>query len=130
MEFFTYGTLRPGGDLYGQIEAVVVDDYEASLEGRLFVLPSGYPILVEAEPGYPIMGRILTLPDSPVTLQRLDRIEGSGRPDSLYLRVTRRVITARGDTMAWVYVCKSEHATGVLSSSQELIDGDWFGYRS
>ena len=127
MDFFAYGTLRPGGELYGQIQEVVLDECGATIEGRLFVLSEGYPILVLAEPGYPITGRLLTLPDSPVTLERLDRIEGVRLPNSPYIRVQRRIVTDRGDTMAWMYICKSEQAGWVLNAASELVQGDWLG---
>lgn len=126
MNFFAYGSLRPGGALHGQISSMVHGQCEAVLEARLFVFSDGYPIVVDGEPAYPVVGTLLDLPDSPVTLQRLDEIEGVRDPRSPYQRVQRRVHSDRGDEMAWVYLATYDAAAEVVMDCRELDHGDWF----
>lgn len=130
MNLFVYGTLRRGASRYDQIASLVYDECEAFIDARLFVLPDGEPILVEGEPCYPVAGELLTLADSPVILQRLDEIEGVRDPDSPYHRVQRRVQSARGDDLAWVYLCRSEAMGEVVLGGHELYDGDWLRHRA
>lgn len=130
MRFFAYGSLRPGGSLHHLIERDVSEHWPGYIEGRLFLLPIGYPILVEGDRSYPVTGDVLEMPDSPIVLRRLDEIEATAVPDSPYLRVQRLVGSDRGDTMAWVYVCKDTELATVMSVSSELEDGDWFAHRS
>ena len=99
---------------------------EGYFEGRLFVQENELPVLVEAEPAYPVLGAMLDLPDSPIVLDRLDAIMGTRDPRSVYLRVQRRIGCDRGDEMAWVYLCKDMEVATVAASSAEILEGDWF----
>ena len=98
---FFYGTLKRGHanhDLYcrGYLHAL-----EATVRGRLYHLPSGYPALVvpEDDPGE--------------RLPALDRLEGfvpAGQ--SLYRRVLIPAETSGGDgVLAWAYVIEGTSGT-------------------
>ena len=126
MNFFAYGPLRPGGNRHSEIADMVHGQCEGYFEGRLFVRDDGLPILVEAEPAYPVLGAMLDLPDSPVVLERLDAVIGTRDPRSVYLRVQRRIGCDRGDEMAWVYLCKDTEVATVAAGSEEILEGDWF----
>jgi len=126
MNVFVYGALRPGGSLFDEIQDMVHGETDAYFEGRLFVLEEGYPIVVEGPEAYPVTGVLLDVPESPISLERLDRIEGVRDPKSPYRRVQRRVGSDRGDEMAWIYVCKEDFFGSVMSACTELDQGDWF----
>lgn len=128
MNVFVYGTLRPGASRWAAIEARVTAQAEAWLEGRLFVLADGNPILVESSEAAMVRGDLLVLPDSPAVLTELDRLEGVVDPRSPYQRVERQVQSVRGDDLAFVYVCKPDVAYQVLADGHEVAEGDWFYY--
>ena len=107
---------------------MVHGECDAWLEARLFALPEGYPILLDSRSGYPVTGVLLELPDSPITLRRLDEIEGVKDPGSPYRRVQRRVGCDRGDEMAWLYVCRDDAITRVTANGTEVLSGDWLSY--
>jgi gamma-glutamylcyclotransferase (GGCT)/AIG2-like uncharacterized protein YtfP len=45
---FTYGTLKPGGRLFHHISHAVRETVPASICGRLYDTPFGYPLLLDA----------------------------------------------------------------------------------
>jgi gamma-glutamylcyclotransferase (GGCT)/AIG2-like uncharacterized protein YtfP len=145
---FFYGTLKRGHanhDLYcrGYLRAE-----EATVRGRLYDLPSGYPALVvpeedvraigTADPlgdaseqqlahakvyrpdGTLVAGELLTFDDPGERLPALDRLEGfdPARP-SLYRRVLIPAETSGGEgVLAWAYVIEG-------SSGTHLPGGSW-----
>jgi gamma-glutamylcyclotransferase (GGCT)/AIG2-like uncharacterized protein YtfP len=145
---FFYGTLKRGHanhDLYcrGYLRAE-----EATVRGRLYDLPSGYPALVvpeedvratgTADPlgdaskqqldhagvhrpdGALVFGELLTFDDPEGRLPALDRLEGfdPSRP-SLYRRVLIPAETSVGDgLLVWAYVIEG-------SSGAYLPGGSW-----
>jgi len=58
---FAYGTLKPGGKMFRHISHTVRDALPATIPGRLYETPFGYPLLVVAEKGdeVPISGVVL-----------------------------------------------------------------------
>jgi gamma-glutamylcyclotransferase (GGCT)/AIG2-like uncharacterized protein YtfP len=126
MNVFAYGRLRSGGgDLYDQVKDRVLETCPAVLEGRLFALADGRAIAVEGEPSYPVQGEVLTTADSPTILKLLDGLFEVRHPDSPYHRVQRRVLSDRGDELAWVYLCKHDALSHVFMDGSEIEDGDW-----
>lgn len=125
MNLFVYGTLRPGASRFAAIEGRVSAQAEAWLEGRLFRLPSGEPILLEGGEASMVLGELLVLPDSPLVLRELDALEGVNTPDSPFQRVQRQVQSARGDDLAFVYLCKPDAVYSVLADGVEIASGDW-----
>ncbi len=99
---------------------------EGTFEGQLFAMPDGRAIAVEGEPGYPVVGDLLYLADSPAVMKEIDRIVGVKNPRSLYQRVHRQVISDSGDNMVWMYICKVAEVDQVLAEGTELVEGDWF----
>ena len=128
MNLFAYGTLRPEASRFALIADQVVAQVEGSIEGRLFVLPEGNPILVEGSDAGIVKGELLLLPDLPQLLRDIDRIEGIAHPASPYHRVQRQVQTVRGDDIAFVYVCKPDRVSQVTAGATELHQGDWFAW--
>lgn len=58
---FVYGSLRPGGDLWGAIEPHVVEVAPATVAGRLYWHEGGeWPLLVTEHPGR-VLGDLLQL---------------------------------------------------------------------
>jgi gamma-glutamylcyclotransferase (GGCT)/AIG2-like uncharacterized protein YtfP len=100
----------------------------AVFEGRMYILESNYPILVEREPAYPIIGEMLDLPDSTVVFQRIDLVEGVGDPGSPYNRVQRRILSDRGDQMAWLYIARKDCKEQIFEHSPEVLSGDWLAH--
>ena len=126
MIVFVYGTLRPGTTQHEKIEQFVKGSIEGTFEGQLFAMPDGRAIAVEGEPGYPVVGDLLYLADSPAVMKEIDRIVGVKNPRSLYQRVHRQVISDSGDNMVWMYICKVAEVDQVLAEGTELVEGDWF----
>jgi gamma-glutamylcyclotransferase (GGCT)/AIG2-like uncharacterized protein YtfP len=130
MNLFVYGMLRPGGSLFDEVRALLQGRCEAHLEGRLFVMPDGLPVAVEAEPAYPIRGDLLIFPDDDSILEHLDEVEAVGTPHALYHRVQRSVVADSGDDLAFVYLCQPSEATRVMSAGEELPEGDYLAWRA
>jgi gamma-glutamylcyclotransferase (GGCT)/AIG2-like uncharacterized protein YtfP len=60
---FVYGTLKPGEKMFRHISHTVREIVPATVRGRLYETPFGYPLLVEADPGdEPIVSGVLLLP--------------------------------------------------------------------
>jgi len=60
---FVYGTLKPGEKMFRHISHTVRDAWPATITGRLYDTPFGYPLLVE--PGSlegPVVNGVLLIP--------------------------------------------------------------------
>lgn len=95
--------------------------------GRLYDL-GRYPMLIEANPGAPVYGILISLDPHfyPDTLARLDELEGYDpqRPNiCLYWRVQRevRLIKDGRYTPCWVYVGQPHQIQGYPL----ILSGDW-----
>ena len=132
--FFVYGTLIPGqpNDHHWQ-NAIVAYQPALFYHGRLYAWPN-FPILLEAEPaagGMPIEGVLVEVDANRYTavLSALDKLENYNPADeahSPYLRRTRRVTLASGQTqVAWLYLGQRPY----LPPEDALIeDGDWLAH--
>jgi len=119
---FVYGTLMRGEDRDGFVNHL--EARNASIMGRLWRAPAGYPALELTPQGIPISGEILAL-DTPSILVALDLIEGVNQ--GLYERVQATVQTEIGPEMAWVYVMNS---TQLRRANCTLLKGnDWRKFR-
>ena len=96
---FVYGTLLRGEERDGFVSHL--EARPASIIGRLWRAPAGYPALELTTRGVPIKGEILQL-DNPSILIALDLIEGVS--EGLYERTQVQVQTSQGTQSAWVYV--------------------------
>ncbi len=119
---FVYGTLMRGEEREGFVNHL--EARNASIMGRLWRAPAGYPALELTQHGIPIAGEILAL-DSPSILVALDLIEGVS--EGLYERVQATVHTEIGHETAWVYVMNS---TQLRRANCTLLKGnDWRKFR-
>ena len=119
---FVYGTLMRGEERDGFVNHL--EARQASIMGRLWRAPAGYPALELTDRGIPIAGEILAL-DTPSILIALDLIEGVSQ--GLYNRVQATVQTENGHEMAWVYVM---NATQLRQASCTPLKGnDWRKFR-
>ncbi|MFF7307334.1 gamma-glutamylcyclotransferase [Streptomyces sp. NPDC008137] len=135
LPFFVYGTLRPGEVNHGLFLRGRTRSEEAGrLAGAVLYEGPGYPYAVE-EPGGggTVSGELITaLPESyGALLAELDRLEDyvPGDPDSLYLRVERKVVRELdGATVrAWVYVAGPGVAARLRERGRRIEGGEWRG---
>jgi gamma-glutamylcyclotransferase (GGCT)/AIG2-like uncharacterized protein YtfP len=115
---FVYGTLMRGEERDGLVAHLSVAD--ASVNGRLWRVPAGYPALQLTPDGPQISGELLTL-DQQSILMVLDLYEGVG--EGLYER--REIdVYANGTTVrAWVYVMTVPQLR--RSGARPLKTTDW-----
>ena len=98
----TYGTLGPGRSNHHHVAGIAGRWFAGPVTGRLFpqgwgaVL--GYPALVLAPDGDPVVVQVLESADLPAHWARLDGFEGPG-----YRRVHATVRTDDGDVVASLY---------------------------
>ncbi len=122
MNLFVYGTLM-GGAPQGAL-LVGLERRAASLRGRLYDLPAGYPALaaLREDGDGPVHGElVLGLDEGRLGL--LDRYEGVD--EGLYRRVERDVDLGLRRLRAWVYVM--DHPT--RRGGRLVTDGRWRGVR-
>ena len=118
---FVYGTLLRGEERDGFVSHL--EARPASITGRLWRVPAGYPALELPPNGVPIKGEVLQL-DNPSILVALDLIEGVSQ--GLYERKQVQVQTAQGHQSAWVYVMNPSQ---LRQSGCVLLKGnDWRRY--
>ena len=98
---FVYGTLLSGEERGGLVAHL--PRRSATVRGRLWRVPAGYPALELSEDGQPIQGELLELNDEGI-LRALDLVEGTN--EGLYDRVVVTAQSARGQEQAWVYVMR------------------------
>lgn len=111
---FVYGTLRPGGSLFGGVQYAVQDIEDDMVDGfDLGVAQSGwFPVIQEGE-GV-VVGTTLSVDED--SLSTFDRIEGA---PFLY---TREKVTTVAGHECYVYV--GNHA----QIDEPIEHGDWFKY--
>ena len=118
---FVYGTLLRGEERDGFVSHL--EARPASLKGRLWRAPAGYPALELSSDGVAIEGEILQL-DNPSILVALDLIEGVN--EGLYERVQVQVQTAMGTENAWAYVMNAAQLR--RANCVRLGGNDWRQY--
>ena len=118
MNLFVYGTLM-GGAPQGAL-LVGLEHRPASLRGRLYDLPAGYPALCsEQQAGDgPVHGQLVIGVDA-TRMRLLDQYEGV--EEGLYRRVERDVDLGLRRVKAWVYVMDDPMRRG----GRRLVDGRW-----
>ncbi|MFQ6671763.1 MAG: gamma-glutamylcyclotransferase [Candidatus Tectimicrobiota bacterium] len=132
-ELFVYGTLRHGQERFRLIAPVVAGLRAGRTRGRLFHLPFGYPVLVEAETGW-VHGELFRFREPmEEVLAVCDGIEGYEPDDeaaSLFIRVVTEVEPAEVEPVeAWCYCLGPTWRDALLRWSHEIPDGDWLAFR-
>jgi len=109
---FVYGTLKPGEENFDRYcKNWVTESQEATVQGRLFALPAGYPAITVGN--NKVYGFLLSFIDSAV-LALLDELEGydpSRSPSQNdYLRVETPVSSLDQNPLgrAWIYQMQPE----------------------
>ena len=115
---FIYGTLMKGEEREGLL--CNFDSVPATVSGRLWKVPAGYPALELTPEGQPICGELIAL-DNPSILVALDLIEGVS--EDLYNRVETEVFTETGSLHAWVYIMTTSQLR--RSNCVPLKGNDW-----
>lgn len=117
---FVYGTLRSAHAAHARVRAHVVDAAPATVRGRVYALPDGYPGMLDDARGV-VVGELLRLRDVEAALAALDEYEGDE-----YQRVIRPAILAGGDALqAWCYVL----VDAAIARRGVLVDsGDWLAW--
>ena len=118
---FVYGTLLTGQTMRSLIADHVAGCEPATMLGRIYAMPDGYPGMVDDDAKTTIVGEIVTLDDLAAAFALLDAYEGDD-----FIRVLKAAKLADGgDTWAWVYVL----ADPAFAANGELIpSGNWTSY--
>jgi gamma-glutamylcyclotransferase (GGCT)/AIG2-like uncharacterized protein YtfP len=112
---FVYGTLLEGESNAGLLAGIA--RHEATIEGRLWMAPAGYPALVVGSGGT-IAGELVEVDAARLTV--LDVLEGV---PNLYAR-TKHTVHARGTTIsAFVYTVTEREARA--RNYRPLTARDW-----
>ncbi|BCJ86776.1 gamma-glutamylcyclotransferase family protein [Effusibacillus dendaii] len=132
---FVYGTLRPGQRYHKLIEAYVKHSVSATLSGRLYHLPEGYPALVLASDqshgkrNGPVRGELLYFSEIAQVLPILDELEdyySPNDPRNLYERVNVSVVTVRGHSAScMVYLFTPDKLPELERRAVHIPNGDW-----
>lgn len=116
---FVYGTLLTGQSAGGMLGGMA--RRPAVMAGRLWLLPAGYPVLVDDDPEpLPIHGELVALSSQGVLLV-VDLYEGG--PDSLYHRSEATARVEGRAIPAWVYRTSSAEAR--RAGARRLAIDDW-----
>lgn len=126
---FVYGTLMRGRPAHGLVARWVRAAQPATTEGRLFLMPPGYPALIAAPGSTPVRGEVLELGPG-FDWARLDEYEGCDPDDpqgSLYRRSLRAVhLRDGGASEAWCYWMPAEAEPSILGEGARRLDeGRW-----
>jgi gamma-glutamylcyclotransferase (GGCT)/AIG2-like uncharacterized protein YtfP len=118
---FVYGTLRTGETAGALAAPHVTRSVPASVAGRIYAFPMGYPGLIDGDGR--VRGELLWLADPAAALALLDAYEGED-----FARVQREAWLADGSRVtAWCYVLADP--TSVVDA-EVILDGDWVRYRT
>ena len=118
---FVYGTLRAGQTARSMIADYVVKAVPASMDGRIYALPEGYPGYVPCTQRT-VIGEVLHLADLTSSLPLLDAYEGDE-----FERTLGTATLAHGEAQhVWVYQLVNPESCqeGIL-----VPNGDWGTYR-
>lgn len=126
---FVYDTLMRGMPNHHLLQEHMVQCLKATIKGKLYHLPKGYPIIIEG--GYwNVHGEAIKIHENSSLLGMLDELEGyfgPGNPDNKYERVEKEVHLP---DMAWkvsaiVYVCPEEKRNEIIKTGLLVNGGDW-----
>lgn len=129
---FVYGTLRPGGRYWANIERCIEQYDPAMIEGfQLWDLPDGYPAIVSGNGR--VFGDLLYITSGyEQEITRIaDEIEEYDPDDSssLFLRESVNAIRLRlpdrRPVPAQTYVFNPQRQSYLRQSATEVPDGDW-----
>jgi gamma-glutamylcyclotransferase (GGCT)/AIG2-like uncharacterized protein YtfP len=116
---FVYGTLRSGQTARSLIAPHVVRSEPATIAGRIYAFPMGYPGLTDGDGR--VVGELVWLAELAAALALLDAYEGSD-----FVRILKPVTRAIGvDESAWVYVLADP---STIHLAEPIPDGDWVRY--
>lgn len=116
---FVYGTLRSGQTARSLIVPHVVKFEPATIRGKIYAFPMGYPGLVEGDGE--VKGELMTITDLAAAFALLDAYEGSD-----FVRLLKMVTNAEGKgEAAWVYFLSDP---GTVHLAEPIPDGDWVRY--
>lgn len=120
---FVYGTLRRHESNHLLLAETHLISYQAKTRGKLFDTGFGFPAMTEDEGN--VYGELYEINQE--QLHQLDRLEGyrADRKTNHYDRVTKHIVTDRGEFEAFVYVYSKEKA----SDMKFIESGDWKVYR-
>jgi gamma-glutamylcyclotransferase (GGCT)/AIG2-like uncharacterized protein YtfP len=116
---FVYGTLRSGQTARSLIAPHVTRSEPATIDGKIYAFPMGYPGLVEGDGQ--VVGEVVWLTDLAAALALLDAYEGTD-----FVRMLKQV--RRGDgaiEVAWVYYLADQTTVHL---AEPIPDGDWVRY--
>jgi gamma-glutamylcyclotransferase (GGCT)/AIG2-like uncharacterized protein YtfP len=113
---FVYGTLLEGGSNAGLLAGLA--RRKATIAGRLWLAPAGYPALVVGSGAGPIAGEIVDV--DAARLGVLDVLEGV---PNLYTRAKHDVQTRSGTVSAFVYTVTERDARA--RNYRPLTTRDW-----
>jgi gamma-glutamylcyclotransferase (GGCT)/AIG2-like uncharacterized protein YtfP len=119
---FVYGSLREGQSARSLIVSRISRCERATAAGAIYVLPTGYSALVEADAPSRVTGEVVWLTDLRQTFELLDEYEGAD-----YTRVIRTVQLETGEPISsWLYVLAE---LGAIERGTRVEHGDWVRYR-
>lgn len=116
---FVYGTLRKNERNHHLIQNAKLLAEQAWTKGTLFDTGYYYPAIKRSNENV-VYGELFEVNDS--DLARLDLLEGYNPNESnnLYTRVTQKIYTDNGSTLAYVYVMEDE-----TMLQKQIVSGDW-----
>lgn len=116
---FVYGTLRTGQTARSLIVPHVVKFERATIRGKIYAFPMGYPGLVDGDGE--VKGELMTITDLAAAFALLDAYEGTD-----FVRLLKMVTNADGKPeAAWVYYLADP---GAVHLAEPIPDGDWVRY--
>jgi gamma-glutamylcyclotransferase (GGCT)/AIG2-like uncharacterized protein YtfP len=116
---FVYGTLRTGQTARSLIVPHVRRFEPATIRGKIYAFPMGYPGLVEGDGD--VKGELMWLDDLAAAFALLDAYEGAD-----FVRLLKLVTSASGkQEAAWVYFLSDP---GAVHLAEPIPDGDWVRY--
>ena len=116
---FVYGTLRSGQTARSLIAPHVVRHEPATIQGKIYAFPMGYPGLVDGD-GI-VRGELVWLSDLAAVFALLDAYEGAD-----FIRILKAVKRFDGtDEASWVYFLADPTAVHL---AEPIPDGDWVRY--
>ena len=116
---FVYGTLRTGQTARSLIVPHVLRFEAATIRGKIYAFPMGYPGLVDGDGD--VKGELMWLTDLAAAFALLDAYEGAD-----FVRLLKMVTNAAGKPeAAWVYFLSDPAAVRL---AEPIPDGDWVRY--
>ena len=126
VKIFVYGTLKVGGYYASRFDEVRDSSVDATVCGKLYGSPYGYPRLVLAPESdrFTVRGELHTYRDPEHVIKLMDHIEGyeENRTDNLYNRKIVKVRLDNGvEEEAFIY----EYAQPIERGAEIIKSGIW-----